>query len=162
MSSSSRARTARRDAFGDDLSEGSLIGLALARVIHRAPARRRHGDVAYQAVGDPDPGPEGRPPIGVHRRRGASQRLCGGKSTQHQFRYRPRGARYRRAATVAASTLARAAIENAMRRFAQCHLLDLKPVHTFGCLPVSRPRGVVWTLVRPRSAGGAYCGPPLP
>ncbi|MBI4501472.1 MAG: protein kinase [Gemmatimonadetes bacterium] len=65
-----KARSNRRDAFGDDLSEGSLVGLALAGDstqgiwIEPGPA----GDVLYQAVGVPimAPGaPRGSAPYGV-------------------------------------------------------------------------------------------------
>jgi serine/threonine-protein kinase len=62
-----KARTDRRDAFGDDLSEGSLIGLALAgdstqgTWVESTPA----GDMLYQAVGVPILGPGGTAPYGV-------------------------------------------------------------------------------------------------
>ncbi len=62
-----KARTNRRGAFGDDLSEGSLVGLPLGGEqaqgiwIESGP----EGDALYQAVGVPILGPGGTTPYGV-------------------------------------------------------------------------------------------------
>ncbi len=62
-----KARSDRRDAFGDDLSEGALVGLALqgeaTRGIWIEPGP--DGDVLYQAVGVPIYPPGRTTPLGV-------------------------------------------------------------------------------------------------
>ena len=62
-----KARTDKRDAFGDDLSEGSLIGLALAGDSTQGTwiEPGLSGDVLYQAVAVPIRGPGGSTPYGV-------------------------------------------------------------------------------------------------
>jgi serine/threonine-protein kinase len=159
-----KARSDRRDAFGDDLSEGALIGLALAGDSTQGTwvEPGANGDVLYQAVGVPILGPGGTAPYGVLvaavpidsafvaeiKRNTNSDIVIVALDTAGQPH-------------VAASTLSRASIESAMAGASlTASLGDLKPgAHVGWSAGGETLAGIVGPLVTAsKQPVGAYVG----